>query len=273
MGKISKTFALFLVLIMTFSCLSLALVKSANAQIGVTNPAIPAFEVILKTYPNYISPTYSVDPSTGKAVMTKAGYTEEYVWVNVNIAGQPFQKYNNSAGQTISIYYNVRWKGNHDSSWQSFNYSNGMAYYGDSYGGDAWGTQSTGVLIPIGFKGFDNGAVALQLLDPTATQIGFQVEALIGYYNSNDVFVGQASGWSNTQTLEVSIPSDAAPSSSAPSPTPITSPSVTHTPAVPELSWLVIVPLLLSALSVAVIFRHRKTANLKLAPHRLKKIS
>jgi YVTN family beta-propeller protein len=35
------------------------------------------------------------------------------------------------------------------------------------------------------------------------------------------------------------------------------------TPTVPELSWLVIVPLLLSVLSVAVILRHRKTAKLK----------
>jgi parallel beta-helix repeat protein len=33
------------------------------------------------------------------------------------------------------------------------------------------------------------------------------------------------------------------------------------TPAVPELPWLVIVPLLLSVFSVAVIVRHRKTAN------------
>jgi hypothetical protein len=36
----------------------------------------------------------------------------------------------------------------------------------------------------------------------------------------------------------------------------------TPTPTVPELSWLVIVPLLLSVFSVAVIFRRRKTAKL-----------
>ncbi len=33
------------------------------------------------------------------------------------------------------------------------------------------------------------------------------------------------------------------------------------TPSVPELSWLVILPLLFSVLAVAVVFRHRKTAN------------
>ncbi len=36
-------------------------------------------------------------------------------------------------------------------------------------------------------------------------------------------------------------------------------PTLVPTPTVPELSWLVIVPLLLSLFSVAVIFRHRKT--------------
>ncbi len=39
--------------------------------------------------------------------------------------------------------------------------------------------------------------------------------------------------------------------------------SPTPTPAVPEFSWLVILPLLLSVFSVAVILRHRKTAKLK----------
>ena len=40
------------------------------------------------------------------------------------------------------------------------------------------------------------------------------------------------------------------------------SPTVASTPAVLELSWLVIVPLLLSMLSVAVILRHRKISKL-----------
>ena len=40
------------------------------------------------------------------------------------------------------------------------------------------------------------------------------------------------------------------------------SPTVASTPAVPELSWLIIVPLLLSLFSVAAVLRHRKTANL-----------
>ena len=51
-------------------------------------------------------------------------------------------------------------------------------------------------------------------------------------------------------------------SSSSLTQTPIPSPSiVTSTPAIPELSWLVTVPLLLSVFFVAVLVRHRKTSQ------------
>ena len=46
-----------------------------------------------------------------------------------------------------------------------------------------------------------------------------------------------------------------------PPPPPIT--QSTPTPSVPELSWFVIVPLLLSVVSVAVIVRHRRASRLK----------
>lgn len=46
-------------------------------------------------------------------------------------------------------------------------------------------------------------------------------------------------------------------------PLPSTISPATPTPSVPELSWLVIVPLLLSLFTVAVIIRHRKTAKPK----------
>ena len=40
-------------------------------------------------------------------------------------------------------------------------------------------------------------------------------------------------------------------------------PSESSTPAVPELPWLAVIPLFVAMLSVSVILRHRKTANLK----------
>ena len=197
--RVNKGFVLLLITMLAVS--SLITIKSALAQSGVTNPSIPAFDVTLQTHPHYFPPTYGVDPSTGKAVMTKEGYTEIAKWVGVQIGGQPFTRYNNSAGQLISLYYDVRWKGDHDSFWQTFPYEDGMQYYRDA--AEPWTPQAVGVYFSIGFKGIE-GPSNMKLLDPTSSKIDFQVQALIGYYDSNDFFVGQSSGWSNTQTLTIS---------------------------------------------------------------------
>ncbi len=61
-------------------------------------------------------------------------------------------------------------------------------------------------------------------------------------------------------TVDNTTLSSTSPSpSSTQIPTPSTSPS--PSPTVPELSWLIIVPLLLSVFSVVVIVRHRKTTK------------
>jgi hypothetical protein len=202
---------------------SLILVKTSCAQIGVTNPAIPSFGVTLQTHSNYIPPTYGVDSSTGKAVMIKEGYTEVEKWVRVEIGGQPFLRYNNSDGQLISLFYNVRWKENHDTSWQ---YIPQDIHYEDA--AEPWASQAIGRLISIGFKGIKDPASGwMKLLDPNATQIDFQVEALIGYYTADNVFVGQASGWSNTQTISI-------PEGQTPTPSPPTTPATTPTPTLQQ---------------------------------------
>ena len=66
-----------------------------------------------------------------------------------------------------------------------------------------------------------------------------------------------------TDTVNFSINGTVAQTTPAPTPTSTPSPTPTPTPTatVPELSWLVIVPLLLSVFSVAVIIRQRKTSN------------
>lgn len=65
-------------------------------------------------------------------------------------------------------------------------------------------------------------------------------------FNDYPVIVVNTTDWSQIQTIEI-------PASSIP-PTP--------SPSVPELSWLIVVPLLLSAFAIAIITRHRKTAYL-----------
>jgi hypothetical protein len=87
-------------------------------------------------------------------------------------------------------------------------------------------------------------------------EVAFQVQAMIGHRDRGAfqngfipyVLVGETSDWSNTQTITL-------PASSK-------SPSPTATSSVPELSWLVIVPLLLIVFVIIMIVRLRKTANL-----------
>jgi hypothetical protein len=231
MGRNSKRLIIAIAVIIALS--TTAIIKTANAQIGVTTPITPGFEVEFKTFPHYVSPVYGVDNVTGKAVLLKDGYAELYKWVAVSIGGQPFLRYNDSAGHLISLSYEVRWKGNHDTTWQTV--PQGI-HFGDA------ADQAIGRLISIGFKGIDSGGVAegwMALLDPTATKIDFQVQAMIGYWDSNDIFVGKSSGWSATQIL--AIPTDIASS---------------PTPTVPEFS----VPLAITFLimiTVAVVFRRK----------------
>ncbi len=59
--------------------------------------------------------------------------------------------------------------------------------------------------------------------------------------------------------IALPTPSPSQTPTPSPSPNPIITP--TPTPTVPELSWLIILPLLLSMLFVVVILRHRKTAS------------
>ena len=75
--------------------------------------------------------------------------------------------------------------------------------------------------ISIGFKGYKGGA-DLILLDPADSQIDFQVEASIGYYTADNVFIGETSGWSNTQTLTIGESQTTTPSPAA---TPTSTPS------------------------------------------------
>ncbi len=68
-------------------------------------------------------------------------------------------------------------------------------------------------------------------------------------------FTSAVTGFAST------VPETTLPSSSQPilQPTESPTPTPTSTSAVPELSWLAVVPLLLFVFSVALVLRHRKT--------------
>ncbi len=76
MGRIGKTFAILLTLIILMSCLILLIIKPANAQEEVANPSIPSFNIT-------IASPLSGETITGNNVNMhfRINKTTDYVWV------------------------------------------------------------------------------------------------------------------------------------------------------------------------------------------------
>ncbi len=264
MGNTGKTFALLLTLIIAVPCLTLPIIKPANAQ-TIPKPSAPEFTAILVDH-SYdtpsTTPTYTTDPYTGEQTQVSSGSPSYHVQnksIEITIKNQPFTPYNDSEGRYIGLYYNFRFKGHFGSDWTYDPFMpNGVS--SQRYGG--WdmtylipytpsNSQYTIVNFPLGKSGISNYG-----------QEDFQVQAQIGYilmngnsfmqrvYGVNYNFTGESSDWSPIQTVTIT---------ETPSQTSTLPP--TPTPSVPELSWLIILPLLLSLFTVAVILRHRKTVN------------
>jgi hypothetical protein len=234
MDKLAKYLSIFLVALLAASIMLLA--NTAFAQVGVTTPSTPSFGVRYEFFPHSVPPVYGVDPATGKAVMTKEGYTVYSESAYLSIMNQPFEPYKDANGNSIQLYYNIRWKEPSNNSWVYMSPSARMTQ------------NSEGDRIVVNFDFKDSSQKSgWGILDiPMGTETDFQVQAMIGYYSSNNVFMGKTSDWTDTHSvMRASLPTN------------FNSP----TPSVPELSWLVIVPLLFSLFSVAILVRHRKVKH------------
>jgi hypothetical protein len=245
MNRISKSSAVFFILIMAVSSLSLIMVKPTFAQ-TVSKPSIPEFTVKYVDSSYDVPATTSINQYTGKTV-TNQGYHVENETLQLTIKNQPFTSYIDN-GQNISFYYNVREKGDFSGHWIDF-YSPDNGYPTESRGDY---TTITFVLGNYSIFGYT----------PPNSKIDFQVQALIGSVHriSNItagnqfpwelfpwIFDGQTSDWSNTQTVTVYAYSS--------SPTPTSS----LTPTVPEFpSW--IIPLLVSMMlaTAGLLVYHKK---------------
>ena len=256
MNSRSKGFSVLLILLLTAS--SLIMAKPAFAQ-SIPTPSIPQFAVKYANHSDDIPPitTSTTNPYTGKATTTTipSQYIVNFT-LDVTILNQPFPAIINGNASDLYLYYNVRIKG-HFASGEDWYYQYpsfpAMPSYTSTGGtldgsyNDTLPTQSNSQYTVLSFPAnYTSGG-----------EIDFQVEALFAYqvttYQGNyyfktpeTFFTYQSSGWSQTQTFTM--------------PASITS-SSTPTPTVPEFSWLVIVPLLLSMFFVAVTIRHRKTAK------------
>ena len=259
MGKVSILLALFLTLAVAISCLTLATVKSTNAQTTSTL-SIPQFTLTFQDNSYVIQPitVTTTDPYTGKQTIvgsTSGGYVHNSS-ITVRVTNQPFTPYMDANNNTVQLYYGVRWKGQYTDTWE----------------GSAEGIKASSGFytdIPLGFTSntYGWGGVAAINWHALGNPVDIQVEALEGYATQTQnstlenliqsITVLASSGWSSTQTIIASNVSTSptptiSPSAATPSPTP------NFTSPIPEFSWLVILPLLLSVFSVAVIVGHRK---------------
>jgi hypothetical protein len=239
MNRTSKDFALFIILIIAISNLSL-IVKPAFAQ-SIPKPSVPEFTITLVGPPYTVNTTYSLDPNTGQ-IVAKIGYYNQYSYIVLTIKNQPFTPFNDSKGNQISFYYNVQTKG-HDLSGNFVQLYN--TYNGGNYPTQRTESDYTNISLPVG----EMSATSL---------VDYQVQAMIGYIQpqfksgllSGYVFVGQTSDWSSTQTL--SIPASTPLTSTSPSATLSPTPYVVEFPATIALTFLAV-----TALAVAVVSRRK----------------
>jgi hypothetical protein len=261
MGKISKTFALLLTLIIAMSCLIL-IVKPANAQ-TIPKPSVPEFSIGIISHPYDIPQTTEVDPYTGKTIITQQGSHVENKSIEVTIKNQDYTYEDN--GKIYWLVLNVGIKGHFGSEW-SYPFSFDKYITTDTSLKQSSG-QYTIAEIPI--DNYDSDS-----------QLDIQVQALL--VHSAEVMhyrhiqgegelewgyeLVEWSDWSTVQTIKLADGSVSISTSPTPNPTQSPSPS----PTVPELSWLAILPLFAVMLFVAVKIRHQKpqTSSNDLFPSR-----
>jgi hypothetical protein len=238
MGCLSEGLALVLILIVAVSCLAPLIAKPANAQ-SIPTPSVPQFTAKFALVPNNITTIDASGQSTTKQVQNE---TLQIIIKNQLIA---------IADSLTTFNYNVRYKGHSQENWtEVFIESTGKEFLYPQ------NTSSQNTLISLYLSENQIEAQEYHFVYFQGNgQIDFQVEAIIATFHpfaphgDTGTWTYITSGWSPTQTATI----PASSTSTSPTPTP------TSSPAVPELSWLAILPFLLSAFSFAVIIRHRKT--------------
>jgi hypothetical protein len=276
MGKINKGFSIIFVVMLTAS--SLIMAESASAQ-SISKPSVPEFSIKVVDKSYYVpatTPVYRTDPYTGERTMTEEGhegYPVQNGTVDLTIHTQRFASYYDYDDHLIRLYFRVAYKGHFETSWNYFlpNYG----YYGnDSQYLEASVDGTSRVQFGFGHFSFLTGEYRSICIPPSfgeipkGGQIDFKVEAFIGYSNTSTydtlwglesfyAYIGESSGWSNIQTIN--IPEGSISVSTSPNSTPSpTNTITTPTPTIPELSPLAILPILIVMLSIVVILRPKK---------------
>ena len=272
MGSINKSFSLLLIVLLAVS--SLIMAKPAFAQpvptpsFTGTPPSVPIFTVQLGGPSINVPTTYSLNSNTGQ-VVAQIGYTNEYSYVVITIKNQPFTPFNDSQGNPISFYYNVQINTSNETG------GGWLDIYQAYNGCPTQSTDSDYTNLSIGIEG------QMGVLSLAGFYLHIQVEANIGYIGREVVssssgqflgvpyvFVGDTSGWSNTETVTVpaNMPLSASPapasstSTLTPSPTlmSVSSASCASSSLITNIALVVIAILLAIIIFLLLYFRKQK---------------
>ena len=275
MCKISKTFAFFLTITIAMSCLTILIVKPANAQ-SIPKPSVPEFTVkyVDRTY--YVPPVYGIDQYSGKTVQTGGGFTVTNKTLEVTIMGQSFTPYvftgDDGLPHEPSMMWDMAYKGHFGEDWTIVSQ------------GPAWNESSKVVVFGLGTE---NQNSPMYIPAGLGDQVDFKVRARIGYstlaqghsFTDPDAFIfhGETSDWSNIQTITIRettgsyTPNPTSPTTSTPTSTPSSTPIATDTNTtissinLPLNTFVVIVgalALTMVVLSMLLLRRHRTTTKL-----------
>ena len=274
MGKLGKTFVLFLRLIIAMLCLTLLFGQPASAQNLSPNlypiPSTPDFSVTITNSSYFVPVTYSTDPSTGQEIANKSYYSGNIDALNVTITieNQPLAL-SIQSNEYNGFKYFIELKPHNSANWTSLTwYLSGLGTYMSGLGFLASNTSQTqltfqfsnpyfpvngGKEYPANSSGLSYATNPFFSITVSKNEpVDFRVKAGVGNFQyismGQLLYDGNFSDW-NQLTITMA---------NGETSTAIAFPS----PTVPELSWLVIVPLLLSFFSVVVVFRHQKTSNL-----------
>jgi hypothetical protein len=204
--SMSKRLTLLLIAVLTLS--SIVLVKVAPAS-AIATPSVPEFTVKYQRSSYYVDPVYYTDKYTGETTLESPGYTVENNSIIISIKNQPFSPTAEPDGNVTSLSYNVRVKGHYEEGWTSLS-------------GHVAASSSGYTVVSYGVGG--NAADDILRNVPDGGKLDFQVQACIGYYTRimpscyqyNDVFTGNTSGWSATQTVEIGEGQPSTPEPSLP---------------------------------------------------------
>ena len=200
-------------MILLLSLVMLKMPSQVCAETSIPKPTVPEFTVSLVDSSYDVPTTYSTNPYTGEKV-THSGYRAELRTIEIKIKNQPFTPFvveEATANWTVGLQYVIRWKGYFEQDWHEIYYDDPM----DGFTGFSANLESE--YSVISFEGEYSSTEGLRLYYqgliatfPPDAKVDFQVKARIGYVSRYPVpvttgwiFIGEESGWSNTQTITI----------------------------------------------------------------------